>query len=330
MAHGIYSYTCYLTKESANGPWTEKTPKITSEKNFTGTDSGLTAGTHYWFKYIIRDKAGNEGTVTGDAWTKANAPSITIANNTAWTKEKIATIKAAPTGHTIRYTTNGTAPTATTGIEIAGTGDKTVKLTTNCTIKAIYVNTSTKAISGVGSATTTLIDETIPTTASISVTSKTSNSITVKATGADTISGVYMYTFQLSTTSSTSGFGNSKSYQVSTGTCTHTFEQLTSVTTYYLKVIVVDRAGNLLESTVVNTATYYPAPLIECLGVNRSNNPPTIKYRLTAENYCTTGSMFYVSLNSISGKKASFYLKSYRRTSSESYIDIKSNERTVG
>ena len=117
-----------------------------------------------------------------------------------------------------------------------------------------------------------MIDGTIPTQAELEYPpiEVTTDTIKVRAKGADTISGIYMYTFQKSTTNSTSGFGDSESYQTNSGTREHTYTGLQPDTTYYLRVIISDHATNEKISNVltVKTDTAIEAPVITILNNN--------------------------------------------------------------
>ena len=223
---------------------------------------GMVPGKKYRIEVEFIDKSGNKSATSSvEAWTKANAPSITIANNTTWTKSKTVTITGIA-NHNIRYTTNGVNPTEVTGTLLTGTGAKTFTINSNCTIKAVYVNTTTNQVnSSIGQASTTKIDTTVPTIAELTLVSSSANQIKVNAKGADTESGVKYYRFEKSTTSTTTGFTTETSYQVNTGTREHTYN-VNANTTYYLRVAVVDQAGNEKISNVLTVKTLNPAPII--------------------------------------------------------------------
>ncbi len=100
-------------------------------------------------------------------------------------------------------------------------------------------------------ASVTIKDEIDPTTASLTVGTVGETSIAVTAQGTDNESGVYSYEFQRSTTSSTSGF-TTVATQTSTATSlSYTYTGLTEGTTYYLRVVVTDKAGNTKTSSAV-------------------------------------------------------------------------------
>ena len=99
-------------------------------------------------------------------------------------------------------------------------------------------------------------DATVPSTASIALSGEAGEtSISVTANGEDTTSGVASYIFQYSTTSETDGFTTALEVQNTASSCTFEYQDLASNTTYYLRVIVKDRAGNTLPSTAESATT---------------------------------------------------------------------------
>ena len=259
---GIYSYNYKWNFTGPNTEWTGAyDPQITSA---TSHEAGFTIGpgSKIWLGATVTDKAGNESYFSNGfwMWTKANAPTITVLNENVWAKTKTVQITGIE-NHKIKYTTNGSTPTATNGAELTGTGAKTFTVGVNNTVvKAVYVNTVTGAVnSDIGTKTVTKIDTTPPTIAELELISSTASEIKVRAKGADTESGVDMYTFQMSTASATSGFGDSRSYQVTAGTQEHTYA-VNANTTYYLRVLVKDKAGNVKTSNVLTVKSYHNTP----------------------------------------------------------------------
>ena len=95
-----------------------------------------------------------------------------------------------------------------------------------------------------------------PSTATIAVSGEAGEtSIAVTANGADSTSGVASYIFQYSTTSETEGFTTAEEVQNTSNSCTFEYQGLASNTTYYLRVVVKDRAGHTLPSTAVSATT---------------------------------------------------------------------------
>lgn len=234
-----------------------------TEHNASWT-AGMVPGKKYRIEVEFIDKSGNKSATSSvEAWTKANTPSITVADNkeNVWAQKKTVQITGIA-NHNIRYTTNGVNPTEVTGTLLTGTGAKTFTINSNCTIKAVYVNTTTNQVnSSIGQASTTKIDTTVPTIAELTLVSSSANQIKVNAKGADTESGVKYYRFEKSTTSTTTGFTTDTSYQVNTGTREHTYN-VSANTTYYLKVIVSDACGNTKESNVLTVKSLCSAPRI--------------------------------------------------------------------
>ena len=99
-------------------------------------------------------------------------------------------------------------------------------------------------------------DTVAPSTASIALSGDPGEtSIAVTANGADATSGVASYIFQYSTTSETEEFTTAEEVQNTANSCTFEYQDLASNTTYYLRVIVKDRAGNTLPSTAESATT---------------------------------------------------------------------------
>ena len=99
-------------------------------------------------------------------------------------------------------------------------------------------------------------DTTEPSTASIALSGEAGEtSISVTANGADATSGVASYIFQYSTTNEESGFTTKQEVQNTSNSCTYPYQDLASDTTYYLRVIVKDRAGKTTTSTAISVKT---------------------------------------------------------------------------
>ena len=166
------------------------------------------------------------------------------------------TISAGDTANvaSIKYKVEGANPLSET--ESAGSNDLTFDITNDgtSTITAYIINTA-----GLTSDTMTQVvnkDETDPSTATIALSGETGETnINVSATGEDVTSGVASYAFQISTTENEDDFQTANTVVNETNSCTFNYEGLTSNTTYYLRVVVKDRAGNMLPSNVVNTTT---------------------------------------------------------------------------
>ncbi len=122
------------------------------------------------------------------------------------------------------------------------------------TITAYIINTA-----GLTSETISQVvnkDTVAPSTATIALSGEAGEtSINVTATGADATSGVASYIFQYSTTNEESGFTTAEEVPNTSNSCTFEYQDLASNTTYYLRVIVKDRAGNTLPSTAESATT---------------------------------------------------------------------------
>ena len=168
------------------------------------------------------------------------------------------TISAGDTANvaSIRYKVEGANPIQET--EVQGT-NATFDITLDgpSTITAYIINTA-----GLTSEEITQVvnkDVANPSKATIALSGEAGEtSIAVTANGEDATSGVGSYIFQYSTTSEKEGFTTALEVPNTTNSCTYTYQSLASGTTYYLRVIVKDRAGNTLPSTAVSATTKKP------------------------------------------------------------------------
>ena len=204
-----------------------------------------------------------DATTTVQDEVPPNAPLIitsgAVGNNGYYKSDATVTITGGNDGESgankVRYVVTGAQTIAQTD-----TSDGTTS--TNITISAegestITAYTLDKAGNVSTVATQTMNkDATAPSRASLTVGTVGETSIAVTANGADATSGIYSYEFQRSTTSATTGFTTVGGTQTSTATSySYTYSNLTAETTYYLRVIVTDRAGNQTTSTAVTQKT---------------------------------------------------------------------------
>ena len=99
-------------------------------------------------------------------------------------------------------------------------------------------------------------DATVPSTSTIALSGEAGEtSISVTANGADATSGVGSYVFQYSTTNEENSFTTMNTVDNTSNSCTFEYQDLASNTTYYLRVVVKDKAGNTLPSTAVPATT---------------------------------------------------------------------------
>ncbi len=206
---------------------------------------------------------GQEASVTIKDEIAPNAPTIsissgTLGNNSYYKSNVTVTITAGSDGQSgankVRYKVTG-AQTVSQTDTTAGTTSASITISTNGT-STITAYTIDKA-GNVSTAKTQVVykDSTAPSTASLTVGTVGEKSIAVTAKGADATSGVYSYQFQRSTTSTTTGFTTVATKTSTATSYAYTYTGLTEGTTYYLKVIVTDRAGNIKEGTAVTQAT---------------------------------------------------------------------------
>ena len=201
----------------------------------------LTQNTTYKIQVKAKDAAGNETRGNIDVTTEGiTGLDIQVANADIWTTSKIVTITANNSNYqTIRYTTNGTAPTATTGTAITSGGTFTIN--SNCQIYAIAYD-STNQAGATASYKVTKIDTTKP---EIKTATATTNTITFNAT--DNI-GVVAYAITESNTAPTTGWTTVSS----TTSYSTTVNNKVQNKTYY--IWAKDEAGNVNNSKSVKTS----------------------------------------------------------------------------
>ncbi len=146
------SYANNLSSTSSS--WTNATVSVSGNKATATPTSGstevvVTIGTATWLSGVTVNYELSSSTVP-DAPTLT--PSCTFWPTTTEAPSKVITIAPTTTGSTVRYTTDGTDPSTTTGIIVTSAQNVTISGTT--TVKAIaYVGTTT---SGIATATYTL------------------------------------------------------------------------------------------------------------------------------------------------------------------------------
>lgn len=219
--------------------------KCDSTKSLDVTVDGLKQGTTYYA--WVKDAAGNVSEGKSTATVTVAGLEIKV-NTTNWSTSKTITITAVDSNYSnIRYTTDGTIPTSTTGTTIASGG--TFTITSNCTITAVAFDSAGQA----GSAATnkiTKIDTEAPnvftptvasTTNSITVTAQTSDK---KATITNGESGIEGYRFSKD---------NGKTWTEYQENGEYTFnDMLKSIdgSTYDIVVQVKDKAQNVVSTKI--------------------------------------------------------------------------------
>ncbi len=210
----------------------------------TGTSytfSGLAQNTTYSFKMKAVDNAGNEivtNTITGRT---GSVPNLSTSNTTftysptTWTKGNVSvTIKTtAGSGYTLQYSTNGST---------WANYSSAITMTNNGAIYA-RVKDSTGQVGGYATGNVSNIDRTPP-SVTVSVGSVTQNSAKLTVSASDSQSGIANYKYYLGST-----------LKATTTTNNYTFTGLSIASTYTLKVVVTDKAGNTTEKSGTATTT---------------------------------------------------------------------------
>ena len=233
--------TIQWQKNSISGNWTNGT-NVTGLNHNDTVYARLTDGTNYgdYASVVIKDTI------------LPNAPTITLSGTVGtngWYKSNV-TVKITAGSDTqsgankVRYKVTGAQTVAQTDTS-AGTTSATITISSEGT-STITAYTIDKA-GNVSSAKTQVVnkDVTAP-TATLTVGTKTENSIAVSVSASDTTSGLATYTYYLNGVNKGTA-GNSFS-----------FTGLSAVTSYTLKAVVTDKAGNTVTKTVTASTTEDP------------------------------------------------------------------------
>lgn len=252
----------YYIKSEEESSYVKK-DTLDSETSQEYTYKNLTQNKKYSIKVVAISKNKQTSQVFGDAAT-GNVTGLEIkVNTTNWSTSKTITITATNSNYSnIRYTTDGTIPTSTTGTTI--TSGETCTITSNCTITAVAFDSTGQAGSAATN-TVTKIDKVEPVIEAIksAVSSTISTEAKLSTTVNDANSGLSKIVWQWGTTTS---FGSSKTdtYTEMNGSTTGTKESVTATcelkglsagTKYYARVIVYDVAGNPNTSSTIEFTT---------------------------------------------------------------------------
>ena len=232
--------------------------KCNSMKSLDVTIDGLTQGTTYYA--WVKDAAGNVSASRSTSTGNVTELEIKV-NTTNWSTSKTITIKATNSNYSnIRYTTDGTIPTSTTGTAYTAA----FKVTKNCTVTAVAFDNAGQAGTAATNKVTT-IDKTVPTVSTaLTSTSQTTNSISLSIGVTDTNSGLGKIDWYYGTTNnpttkagttSITAMNTNETGPTTAQTKTYTVTGLATGTTYYFKAVVYDVAGNQVSSTVISAKT---------------------------------------------------------------------------
>ena len=248
------TYTYYI-KESSQAD-TAYEAKATDVTNTSYTFTGLNQNTSYDIKVEVNgDRAGNKGTGTllsegtqeiAGATEGLREGSI-VATTPTWSGGQASITLTTDTGLKIQYQVGGTTGTWTT----IDSGGQVTGLNHNDTVYARLWDEK-----NAGTAASVEIRDTGKPSVSVSTSNLTSNSVTLTVTASDAETGLATsetYTYYLNNGSATPSTSN-----------THNYTGLTDGTTYELKVVVKDKAGNTQEaSTTITTVSMSIANVLE-------------------------------------------------------------------
>ena len=182
-------------------------------------------------RIILSGKQGDNGYYIGNV-------TVTIQDSANEEETMTDQIAYQVTGTTTIARTVVEGRTATFEITLDGTSDITAQ-----------------ALSSGGGASDTIMQrvnkDSTPPKATLAVEKTGETSVTMTATGEDSMSGVANYEFHRSTISSTAGFVAIATENSTSNSATYVYEGLSLGTRYYLKAVVRDNAGNVAESDVV-------------------------------------------------------------------------------
>ena len=242
-AAGIIGYAVTTT----NTEPTEFT-ECESTTELDTTVENLKQGTTYYA--WVKDAAGNVSASKSTATGSVTGLEIKV-NTTNWSTSKTITITAVDSNYSnIRYTTDGTIPTSTTGTEIASGG--TFTITSNCTIVAVAFDSTGQAGSTATNKVTT-IDRGEPGNASIKLSTTSilvGNTISATVTHNDSQSGpnISKCKWIYNTSSASLGNNSSKYSNTFSSNSQNISFKPTALGVYYLHVLTTDNAGNTKET----------------------------------------------------------------------------------
>ena len=280
------TYT-YLYKKDTEGE--ESWKEAEKSKNNTCTIGELIAGEIYNIKVIVETKEGKAEDTINVLMEQLPEGTITFTNQ-KWVGDGTATVQinTSTTGFTLQY-------------KITETGNWTT-IDNNGIITGIkHGNTVFGRLwdgknESKDEATTTINDLLDPTISSFKVTSTTINSITVQVSATDGESG-------LATKGTYKYYLNDLLHGTSENN-TYTYSGLSDDTTYTLKVVVTDNAGNDVESDSITEKTPIDnvAPVISNTGVNtKTTNSITINATATDADKDNITYKLFTSTSNTSG-----------------------------
>ena len=223
-------------------------------QNETYTFEGLATGT-YNLKVRCSDEAGNNAEASTIGTTNnIDEISLNVSNSGVWSTSKIVTIQYPNNNKLVnKYTIiNGTA-TKEDGTVLEAGKTYTASSLSEKIIFTSNGNISAQSSDGINTITSdsllvSKIDTTVPTMSNFTVTSKTTNSITVKASGTDNESGITHYAFSKDNGLTWTGVQEGASY---------TFNGLTQYTDYQIRVRVYNgtyaSGGRLYKDSEMQT-----------------------------------------------------------------------------
>ena len=223
-------------------------------QNETYTFEGLATGT-YNLKVRCSDEAGNNAEASTIGTTNnIDEISLNVSNSGVWSTSKIVTIQYPNNNKLVnKYTIiNGTA-TKEDGTVLEAGKTYTASSLSEKIIFTSNGNISAQSSDGINTITSdsllvSKIDTTVPTMSNFTVTSKTTNSITVKASGTDNESGITHYAFSKDNGLTWIGVQEGASY---------TFNGLTQYTDYQIRVRVYNgtyaSGGRLYKDSKMQT-----------------------------------------------------------------------------
>ena len=214
-------------------------------ENLTTSETGKT----YYIKVIVKNKNGMDEEIIENNTNVIPTPTITVENSDTWSSSKNITISTEG-DYIVKYTTDGTIPSANNGIIYTGP----FTINDNCTITAVYLD-STNQIGSGATNTITKIDKVKPVITDITT---NSNTILLKAT--DELSGItgYAYSKENKEPSSFIEIASTQSLE----------KEITGLdwnTTYY--VWVKDAAGNISEVKSVQILARHTVTVIKGTGI---------------------------------------------------------------
>ena len=289
-------YTFYIKKtEEADSAYVQ----IASSTNASVTKGDLEQDKSYTIKVEVSDVAENKGQATKEIVTSKIADAgdgltngAIVASKPVWSGGTARTTLSTNTGLTIQYQVGGISGEWTNGTNVTGLHHR----------DTVFARLTDGKNYG-GEASITILDTIAPTINNFTVATFDTSSITAKVDAIDNQTGIAKYQFEYKLSTS-SNYTIAKVIETTNTSYTYKYIGLTDGTTYNLRVIVFDKAGNQIPSSAITQTTEIAnvAPSVPTVTFNsKTTNSISIRAKATDNDGDNLIYKLYVSTTQNSG-----------------------------